>query len=294
MKSIIVVAPTVAVFSILIFSSVLGINFTHAQSEIPNSDSNQTFTSFAEQVNQNYQSELWGLGDSLLNDSSYTYKICNDPQMFQEIYPYHCYTITLNFETLMESYNGDVWMVQGFFETPDKKSSMILQIDPVTFEVTSDGLHKNLGRSLENTIFSLSHYGKKSLSTGTQWDELDSYFTNKVSLEIKRQESIDTSFGTVDTMVLGYDVIVQSNQYINSDFPFPVKSDMFSPQIIFPEPKELFYYELLDYSQPDFESGVLYSSMCVNPFADTLPVESSAINDISNLGFDFFGWGNLK
>ncbi len=114
--------------------------------------------------------------------------------------------------------------------------------------MNTDRLNVDLGESLENTIFSLSQYGKSSLSTGTVWGIIPSYFTNDVPLEVKRQEPIDTPIGFIDTFVLGYDVIVQSNYYISDEYSFPVRALILSPQIIFPEPIELFYYELVSFS----------------------------------------------
>ena len=190
---------------------------------------------------------MWKLGDNIQKGDVYEYKICSDRIIFQVIYPYHCYNMELEFVTILESYKGKVWVVQGNFTTPDISNQMILLINPDTFQVDTDLLNVDLGNSLENTIFSLSVYGDKSVSIGKQWDTIPSYFTNDVPLEIKRHELIDTKIGIIDTMVLGYDVIQQFNYYI-SDLSFPVKASIFSPNIIFPHPIEEYWYELEYYS----------------------------------------------
>ena len=72
----------------------------------------------------------------------------------------HCYTIHLTFVSLLESHNGSVWIVQGVLTTDGEERSLILQIDPVTFKVTTDKLNIDLANSLEKTIFSSSEYEK--------------------------------------------------------------------------------------------------------------------------------------
>ncbi len=228
--------------------------------------------------------ETWSLGNNISEGDYYEYKICNDDIIAQMIYPYHCYVINLEFVTILESYKGKVWVVQGNFTilgstldtilgtTPHTSQPMIFLIDSTNFKVDTDILHKDIGVSLENTIFSLSQYGVQSLSIGTIWDEMDSYFTNKIPLEIKNKQTIQiphTSIvtnivtginGTVvtsivtnivtnlETSVLSYDVIVPSNIYLHESFPFPLKAVTYSPHIIYPQPKEEYYFELLDYS----------------------------------------------
>jgi len=149
--------------------------------------------SYLEQVQANYDSynnSLWSLGNNLAERDYYSYKICNDDIMYQKIYPYHCYDISLEFVTILESYKGKVWIVQGNLTTPDVTQQMIFLIDTDTFEIQTDKLNVDLGNSISNTIFSLSIYGEKSLSTGTVWDYLDSYYTNKIPLEIKNKQTI--------------------------------------------------------------------------------------------------------
>ena len=191
---------------------------------------------------------MWKLGGTIQEGDLYQYIICSDKTISQIIYPYHCYNIELEFVTILESYNGEVWVVQGNFTTPDINRSMILLIDPTTFKVTTDKLNIDLGNSLENTIFSLSQYGEKSLSIGAVWGMVPSYFTNDVPLEIKKQKLIDTKLGVIDSKILGYDVIVQSNYYLSENYPFPVKASIFSPNIIFPESVVEYWFELEEYS----------------------------------------------
>jgi len=231
--------------------------------------------SYLEQVYENYsleKSSHWKLGDNITEGDYYKYKICNDSTILQIIYPYHCYVINLEFITILESYTGKVWVVQGNFTIgdtidntilyntlgtiDDTSESMIFLIDVNTFKVYSDTIHKELGASIQNTIFSLSQYGVQSLSIGTIWDKIDSYFTNKIPLEIKNKQSIlvpvnslnGTLVTNLETSVLSYDIIVQSNIYLHKSFPFPLKAVLYSPNIIYPHPKELYYFELLDYS----------------------------------------------
>ncbi len=232
--------------------------------------------------------ETWSLGNNIQKGDYYEYKICNDYHIAQMIYPYHCYQINLEFVTILESYKGKVWVVQGNFTilgtilgttldtilgtTPHTSQQMIFLIDSTNFKVDTDILHKDIGVSLENTIFSLSQYGVQSLSIGTIWDYMDSYFTNKIPLEIKNKQTIQvpqtgingtivtnivnntvtnvvTSIVTnIETSVLSYDVIVPSNIYLHESFPFPLKAVTYSPHIIYPQPKEEYYFELLDYS----------------------------------------------
>ena len=211
-----------------------------------------------------YQNELsskyslWSIGNNLQVGDYYKYKICNDHFMMQEIYPYHCYDISLEFVTLLDSYKGKQWIVQSYLTYGNNTKSLILFVDPKTFDVTTDPLNVHVGLSLENTLFSLSKYDAKSLDVGTVWDDLDSYFTNKIPLEIKRHQVIDITYQkNIDVALLGYDVIVPSNHYIYSDFSFPVKSNTYSPHIISPEPKALYYFELLDYNLQGNSSSIL-------------------------------------
>ncbi len=218
--------------------------------------------SYLEQVQANYDdynNSLWRLGDNLQEGDYYSYKICNDNTLYQKIYPYHCYIISLEFVTILQSYKGDVWVVQGNFTilgtTPDITEQMIFLIDVDTFKVNTDILHKELGDSIQNTIFSLSIYDEKSLSIGTVWDQLDSYYTNKIPLEIKNKQTIQVQTkslnGTIETSVLSYDIIIPSNIYLHNDFPFPIKAKLYSPNIIYPTPQELYYFELLEFGNYD-------------------------------------------
>ena len=256
---------------------------------------------YLEQVQANYDdynNSLWSLGNGIAEGDYFVYKICNDNMMYQIIYPYHCYVISLEFVKILESYNGDVWIVQSYFtidgtigdtigdniyDTIDytivnsnNTSPLILLIDPYTFHVTTDPFNKKIGESLENTIFSLSTYGKQSLSIGIVWDEIDSYFTNKIPLEIKNKQTIeiftpsftpnssnDTSnYTSVETSVLSYDIIVPSNVYLHNDFPFPLKAELYSPHVIYPKPQELYYFELVDY-QSGYQSGYQSDNLSV-------------------------------
>jgi len=161
--------------------------------------------SYLDQVKANYDNyndSLWSLGNNLAEGDYYSYKICNDDIMYQKIYPYHCYEISLEFVKILESYKGDTWIVQSYLTIGDtigntigdpienNTSPLILLIDPISFDVSTDQFNKKIGASLENTIFSLSLYGEKSLSIGEQWDEIDSYYTNKIPLEIKNKQTI--------------------------------------------------------------------------------------------------------
>ena len=253
----------IVVASIVIFSPNSSL-FAYGDSSIPVISMNYSIYNYLEQVQANYDSNysqrnLWRLGENIQEGDYYEYKICNDDTMYQIIYPYHCYTISLEFVTILESYQGKVWIVQGNFITPNISEQIIFLIDTDNFKVNTDLLHKELGVSIQNTIFSLSKYGKSSLSIGTVWDYLDSYFTNKIPLEIKNKQSIQIlngsnyngNYSTIETSVLSYDIIVPSNIYLHNDFPFTVQAKLYSPNIIYPEPKELYYYELLEYSTID-------------------------------------------
>lgn len=199
---------------------------------------------------------LWSIGNNLQDGDYYQYKICNDKFMVQEIHPYHCYNVSLEFITILDSYKGKQWIVQSYLTYGNQTTSSILFVDPITFDVTTDPLNVNLGLSLENTLFSLSQYGAKSLDIGTVWDDMDSYFTNSIPLEIKKHQVIDLSnLENIDTVILGYDIIVPSSHYIVSDFAFPVKSIIYSPHIIFPEPKALHHFEMLNYNSTYHQSS---------------------------------------
>lgn len=235
------------------------------------------FDSFYSQINEKHQKSLWKLGESLNEGDSFTYRIC-DGTVPETFISSHCYTIDLTFVSLLESWNGSSWIVQGILNTDTEERFLILQIDPVTFKVTTDKLNIDLANSLEKTIFSLSEHEKKSLKVGTVWDSLDSYFTNYTSLEIKKNESTRLSFGVVEISVLGYDVIKESHYFINDEFPFPVFAMLYSPNIIFPEPLELYNYELMQYSFFDVETRQIIHSVCL---------ESLKINTDENFD-DFF------
>lgn len=213
------------------------------------------YSNHYDDVRNNQITQLWNLGNNLTEGDMLEYKICNDNIMYQEIYPYHCYNIKLTFISILESYKGDTWIVQGYFETPDRVEPVILLVNPYTFEITTDPLHVNLGESLESTIFSLNQYGEKSLSVGSIWDEIDSYFTNKINLEIKGKSILNIMNRTIQTSILSYDIIVPSEIHLNYDFPFPLKSTLYSPHIIFPAPKELHYFELINYEMSGIDYG---------------------------------------
>jgi len=243
-----------SIFILLIISTILA---TILVSTIPSVSA----ISYLEQVKVNYDDyndSLWSLGNGIAEGDYYSYKICNDDTIHQIIYPYHCYEISLEFVTILESYKGKVWVVQGNFSTPDVVTQqMIFLINIDTFEVYSDPLNVDLGNSIQNTIFLLSQYGVQSLSIGTVWDSIDSYFTNKIPLEIKNRQTIQiphtsingTIVTNIETSVLSYDIVVLSNTYLHNDFPFPLKAEMYSPNIIYPHPKEEYYFELLEYSR---------------------------------------------
>lgn len=256
---------------------------------------------YLEQVKANYDNyndSLWSLGNGIQDGDYYSYKICNDTIMYQVIYPYHCYIINLEFVKLLESYKGDTWIVQSYFTVGNtiddtigntidgtigdtignNKSPLILLIDPYTFHITTDPFNKKIGKSLEKTIFSLSTYGVQSLSIGTVWDEIDSYYTNKIPLEIKNKQSIQVQTkspnDTLEVSVLSYDIIIPSNVYLHSDFPFPLKAKLYSPNIIYPEPQELYYFELLEYQ----------SGHRSEKYIDSLTSETTIDTTIERLG----------
>jgi len=235
-----------------------------------------SMNNYLEQVKanyDNYNNSLWSLGENIQEGDYYSYKICNDDTMYQVIYPYHCYIISLEFVRILESYNGDTWIVQSYFTIDDtigytigdtivnsnSTRPLILLIDPYTFHITTDPFNRAIGDSIQNTIFSLSTYGVQSLSIGTVWDHIDSYYTNKIPLEIKNKQTIqvpnvsnytginETIVTSMETSVLSYDIIIPSNIYLHNDFPFPVQAKLYSPNIIYPEPQELYYFELIDY-----------------------------------------------
>ncbi len=297
-----IVTKKYQLFSIVILFgliSVLGV--ITIVNTIPSVSALLTTSSYLEQVQANYDSNynqrnLWSLGNNIQEGDYYSYKICNDDYITQIIYPYHCYQINLEFVKILTSYKGKVWVVQGNFtildttlgttldtildNTPNTSQPMIFLIDSTTFDVTTDPFNVDLGNSIQNTLFSLSTHGVQSLSIGTIWGEIDSYFTNTIPFEIKNKQTIPVSHtsvvtnvvtsvnGTVDTSivnsivtevvtsivtnletsVLSYDIIIPSNIYLHESFPFPLKAVMYSPHIIYPHPKELYYFELLDYS----------------------------------------------
>lgn len=213
---------------------------------------------FEDQVNSNYQRTLWDVGANLKDGDSYIYKIC-DNSLPRTVIDSHCYEIELHFSEILQSWRGPVWIVQGVLNYEDANNHpiteyMIFQINPETFEVYSDRLNFELANSLENTIFSLSKYSNKSLTVGNVWDDIDSYFTNSIPLEIKRQQIVITPFGDVEVFVLGYDVIKESNYMIDGSLAFPIKGNVYSPHLIFPEPRQLFYYELISYSNRYYDS----------------------------------------
>lgn len=200
-------------------------------------------SSLQQQAESKYEETLWRLGENLNEGDSFVYRICDGI-----IADSSCYDIKLVFVTILESYKGKTWIAQGIiFDDGHVADYFILQIDPETFEVDSDHLHSRYSLSLENTIFSLAEYQKKSLKTGTVWDSIDSYFTNNVPFEIKNQEIVHTPLCPIVSSVLSYEVIEQSKYFIADSFPFPVKAKLKSPHIIFPEPSELFSFELVAY-----------------------------------------------
>ena len=243
---------------------------------------------FEEQVNSNYSSTLWSVGNNLQEGDLYIYKIC-DNSLPRTVIDSHCYTIELQFLQILESWRGPVWIVQGILNYDDANNQpitkhMIFQINPKTLEVYPDRLNFELANSLEHTIFSLSAYSEKSLTVGTLWDDIDSYFTNSIPLEIKRQQNIITPFGDLEVFVLGYDVIEESNFFIDDFFAFPIRGDVYSPHLIFPEPQQLFYYELISYSNnyyADFYGDNSYDNIINGTFYPTneLGVVSQEDND---------------
>jgi len=214
---------------------------------------------FVDQVNSNYQSTLWSVGANLKDGDSYIYKIC-DNYLPRTVIDSHCYTIELHFGEILQSWSGPVWIVQGILNYDDINNHpiteyMIFQINPETFEVYPDRLNFELANSLENTIFSLSKYSNKSLIVGNVWDDIDSYFTNSIPLEIKRQQIVITPFGDVETFVLGYNAVEESNYMIDGSLAFPIRGNVYSPHLIFPEPQQLFYYDLISYSNSYYDDS---------------------------------------
>mgnify|MGYP006417443289 CR=1 FL=1 len=232
---------------------------------VVNSSEAMSFDSYYSQISEKHQKSLWDVGDNLDEGDYFSYRIC-DGTIPETFISSHCYNIQLTFVSLLESSNGSVWIVQGILTTSTEERFLILHIDPDTFEVDSDVMNLDLAESLEKTIFSLASYKNKSLKIGNVWDSIDSYFTNDVSLEIKKSESVQFSFGVVETFVLGYDVVTSSSHFINSDFPFPLLATIYSPNIIFPEPLELYSYEILEYGMIDADTNQLISSTCLNEF----------------------------
>jgi len=60
----------------------------------------------------------------------------------------------------------------------------------------------------------------------------------------------------METSVLSYDIIIPSNTYLHNDFPFPIKAKLYSPNIIYPEPQELYYFELLEYRSEKYTDSL--------------------------------------
>lgn len=190
----------------------------------------------------------WGIGDDLIEGDYFEYRICGENLATKVITPHHCFDVQLTFVAIMESSQGMVWVVQGMYSDVVNTRYMIFQIDTETFEIITDSSNRELGWIIEDTIFSLSQYKSKSLTIGTQWGDIDSYFTQSVPFEIKREQQLIINNSTYNTSVLGYDVVIESNIFIDNNLPFPIKGEVYSPRIIYPNPELSYYYELMDYS----------------------------------------------
>lgn len=278
------VFPCLMVIPLIVFGGIIPFGYGHDSSlHLDGSDHSMDWIKILQEYNK---SSEWKVGTNLTETDYYKYTIC-DISIPKTILESHCYDMELYFVTVLQSWNGPVWIVQGFMIHGENTESMIFQINPNTFEVHSDMKNFEISNSLERTIFSLSQYDSQSLKIGNVWDEIESYFTNDVPLEITSEQNIITSFGEIDTFVLSYDVIEKSNTFISPDFPFPIKSITYDPNLIFPEPKEIYNFELIEYSYYDESSNQVISSF--EDYSDeVVEIPESQISTVDNSSEFYF------
>lgn len=209
--------------------------------------------SFTEQAKLYHDNSSWELGEKLKEGDFFHYRICDSMVSPGVEIGFFCYDLELEFIQILESWKGPTWIVQGNVTTGDdshyNSKYMILYIDPETFEVNSNPLYYHTSDSIQNTIFYTSQYGKNQLSVGEVWGMIPSYFTNDSPVEITRVSNVKVEYSDskVDTFVLGYNVIEESQIFINPDLPFPVKALVYDPNLIFPKVREMYYFELVEY-----------------------------------------------
>ncbi len=230
----------ILILSLVLFSTIPVYGFT-------NDSTNDSTNDYLDQVRKNYEKSQWGLGENLQEGDFYHYRICDDRFVPFEIIGHRCYDLELTFGTILQSWDGPVWIVQGNVTSSQKSQYMIFHVNPETFEINTNNYNSEWANSISETIFSLSQYGENQLKIGSVWGEIESYFTNDTPIKIQRESNIDLDNGKIETFVLGYDVIEESQIFINSQYPFPVKAIVYDPHQIFPKVKELYYFELIEH-----------------------------------------------
>lgn len=197
----------------------------------------------------------WHVGNNLNSGDSFTYRICDDKTFSKSYFAEKCYTIQLDFYGLFDVPNGKTWIVQSLISTDKMAKPGIFQINPITFEITTDNSNMNFGTSIENTLFNLREFANptfpKILQVGESWGAVPSYLTADADVLVLNEDVTKIGPEIFDVFTVGYNVKEQSTYSISKQFPFPLEGKVYSSTVIYPEPDFLFSFELIKYNFAD-------------------------------------------
>lgn len=229
---------TAIIFAVLLFSL------------IPNS-----FASSIEDIIEQQKQKEWYVGKDIQSGDSFTYRICDDKTFTKSIFAEKCYTIQLDFYGLFDVPDGKTWVVQSLITTGDTTRSGIFQISPETLDISTDIFNIEFANSIENTLFNLKKFANpvfpKILDVGKSWGTIPSYLTMDAEILVLNEDFIKIGPEIFDVFTVGYNVKEQSTYAISKEFPFPLRGNVYSPTVIYPEPDFLFSFELIRYSFAD-------------------------------------------
>lgn len=232
------------IFSVLLFSS------------IPNS-----FANSIDDIIEKQKQKQWTVGNNLNSGDSFTYRICDDKTFTKSYFAEKCYTLKLDFYGLFDVPNGKTWVVQSLISTDEITKPGIFQIDPDTFEITTDNSNLEFSKSIQNTLFSLREFANtnfpKMLQVGESWGTVPSYLTIDADMLVLNEDVVKIGPEIFDVFTIGYNVKEQSTYSISKQFPFPLRGKVYSPTVIYPEPDFLFSFELIRYSLADSANAEL-------------------------------------
>ena len=205
------------------------------------------------EIKSRYQENQWWLGKNLTEGDYFIYEVCNSESFTKSTLSGHCYDISLEFVSLLQTGTGGAWIVQAQIVTDEeKKIYAIFQIDETTFDVTTyDKTAIEYADSVQETIFYMKDFAdpqtKKHLKIGNSWGAVESYVTPDPQMTVREKTNTVIFDEQVSVYDVGFVILEQTSVLISKEIPFPVDATVYDPHRIVPTTPTVFTFELLEH-----------------------------------------------